>query len=129
VPKAPLLGVGIESGKVRDARAQHQQPPDHEYPRRTGTHSHNVYVQTWYELGGIGAVLLCALGLSILVAIRRLSDSRQSFALATFVTAAAMAAFSWGMWQPWFMASFGASAVLFMIAAEHVRRVQRARGC
>lgn len=122
IPKAPLLGIGIDSGKVRDANAKHDQPADHEYPRRTGTHSHNVFIQTWYELGGVGAVLLCALGLSILIAIGRLSPAMQPFALANFVASAAMAAFSWGMWQPWFMAAFGISAALFMIAAEHVRR-------
>ena len=125
IPNAPLLGIGIESGKVRDARARHEQPPDHEYPRRTGTHSHNVYVQTWYELGAVGAVLLFAMGLSILIAIGRLDSAKQPFALATFVAAAAMAAFSWGMWQPWFMAGFGLAAMLFMIAAERVRRVER----
>lgn len=129
IPKAPLLGIGIESGKLRDARATHEQPPDHEYPRRTGTHSHNVFVQTWYELGAVGAVLLCALGLSILVAIGRLAPQLQPFALGAFVTSAAMAAFSWGMWQPWFMAGFGLCAMLFMIAAEAARRAEpRAAG-
>ncbi len=126
IPKAPLLGIGIESGKRRDARAKHEQPVDHEYPRRTGTHSHNVYVQTWYELGAVGAVLLCVAGLSILLAIGRLAPAKQPFALATFVASAAMAAFSWGMWQPWFMAAFGVSGVLLMIAAECARRAEPA---
>lgn len=127
VPKAPFLGVGIESGKVLDARAKHEQPPDHLYPRRTGTHSHNVYVQTWYELGAVGAVLICALGLSLLWSIGRLSERLQPYALATFVSAAAMISSSYGMWQPWFMASFGISALLFLVAAELARRTGSAR--
>jgi O-antigen ligase len=122
VPKAPVLGIGIDSGKILDARSTPETPPGFVYPRRTGTHSHNVYIQTWYELGAIGAVLLCALGLSILVSISRLPDRHQGYALATFVASAAMAAFSWGMWQPWFMAAFGIAALLFLVAAEQERR-------
>ena len=126
VAKAPIFGIGIDSGKLLDARHDYVKPAGHVYPRRTGTHSHNVFVQTWYELGAIGALLLCAFGLSILVAIGRLPHQQQPFALATFVSAAVLAAFSWGMWQPWFMALFGVAAFLFLVARERVRRVEGA---
>ncbi len=126
ITKAPLLGIGIGSGKVLDAKHKPETPPGYVYPRRAGTHSHNVYLQTWYELGALGAALLCALGLAILLAISRLEARVRSCALATFVAAASIAAFSWGMWQPWFMAAFGVSTMLLLIAAELSRRRQHA---
>jgi O-antigen ligase len=124
IPKAPLGGIGIGSGKVMDERGGHETPPGHMFPRRPGTHSHNIYVQTWYELGAVGAVLLCAMGLGLLAGIGRLEEQIQPFALAAFVTAAVTAGFSYGMWQPWFMTSFGISAVLLLAAAEWARRVR-----
>ena len=85
---------------------------------RASIHSHSVYLQTWFELGLIGALLLSAFGLSIIGAIRRLAPRLQQYGLATFATAAAMASVSYGMWQAWFMASFGLCAALFVLGAQ-----------
>lgn len=123
VARSPLLGIGIGSGKILDERRQRTEPPPgYRFERRAGAHAHNVYLQTWYELGAVGAVLLCAAGLSLLLAMARLPAGVQPTALATFVAAACLAAFSWGMWQAWFMAAFGVAAFLLMLAAEAHRR-------
>lgn len=122
VPARLWRGVGIDATKPLDAARTHEQPADHNYPRRTGTHAHNIYLQTWYELGAIGAVLMLGLGLSVLAGIRRLEAGVRPHALAAFTGAATIGAFSWGMWQPWYMAGFAISMLLMLMMAELARR-------
>lgn len=118
VARHPLLGVGLVSTRVLDARRMASAPtrPGHVFPQRTGPHAHNIYLQTWYELGLVGALLLTALGLAVIGTIARLNEASRPYALATFAGVATIAAFSWGMWQPWFMALFAATAILVVIA-------------
>ncbi len=124
VAKSPWIGVGIASTKALDSRRTDvaETPPDHVYPLRTGPHAHNVYLHTWYELGVIGALLLSALGLALLRSISRLPPALLPYALAGFVTAAVVGAFSWGMWQAWFMAAFGIACVLTVTSLEFAAR-------
>ncbi len=124
VKQAPVLGIGIESTKVQDEAEGPKAawPADHPYALRTGRHSHNIYLQTWYELGAVGAVILLALGVAVLAAFRRLPDRAQPFAHASFVTAALIGAFSWGLWQPWFMAIYAMWAVVLLVALDADRR-------
>jgi len=119
IPNQPLLGVGLGSTKILDARreAEYRTPPGYNYPRRTGTHSHNIYLQIWYELGGLGALLACACGLTLLAGITRLPDASRPYAFATFAACASYAGFAWGLWQPWYMASFAVAAMLMLICA------------
>jgi O-antigen ligase len=118
IRKAPLLGTGVASTKALDERsaATAAQPADHSYPLRTGRHSHNIYLQAWYELGAIGAVVLLAIGLTALAAMSRLPQRLQPYAYASFVSAAMIGAFSWGLWQTWFMAAYAVWAMLLMLA-------------
>ena len=127
--KAPILGVGLTSTKPLDQEAADKAawPKDHPYPLRTGRHSHNIYMQTWYELGAIGALLLLAIGLGVLRLIWRLAPDVQPYAFASFVSASIIGAFSWGMWQPWFMAAFGFWAVALMIVVDAAERQQKGR--
>ena len=125
VAKQPFSGVGIQSTKPLDeARlGRMEKPAGFVFPLRTSRHAHNVYLQTWYELGAVGALLLCLCGLVLLRWIWRLDGAIRPYALATFVAAAVIAAFSWGMWQPWFMAAFAMSTLTARLAIELARRV------
>ena len=118
VKKAPFLGVGVAATKDLDEQAAGSaaRPADHTYPLRTGRHSHNIFMQTWYELGAVGAALLFAAGLLALRALERLPGDLQPYAYASFVSAVIIGAFSWGMWQTWFMAAYGIWAVLLAVA-------------
>lgn len=120
VPARPLLGVGIASTKPLDdaRRVNLTKPQGFDYELRTGPHSHNVYLQSWYELGAIGALLFMALGLCVLRAITRTAPVCQPFLLAGFATAAVLMAFTWGMWQAWFMGSFAFAALVAMLVAK-----------
>lgn len=109
VAKAPFLGAGIST-----ARALHQ-PSNPEVPRAPGSkfqlatslHSHNAYLQVWYETGAVGALVLLGLGLLVLRALSRAPYEVQPYLYATFVTFALLAASSFSIWAPWFMASLG----------------------
>ena len=124
VAKRPLLGVGVASTKPLDDRrgAKVETPPGYSYQWRSGPHAHNVFLQTWYELGAIGALLLSAAGLTILRGVQLLAPSLRPTAAAAFVSAAITAAFTWGMWQAWFMAAFAMSALICLLAIELSRR-------
>jgi hypothetical protein len=127
VAKAPILGVGVVSTKdLDDANAEKAiQPPGYTYPLRTGRHSHNAFLQTWYELGAIGAALLLAMGLCALAVLSRLPKGDQALAFASFVAAMVIGSFSWGIWQTWFMAAYGIWALLLALAFEGSRRSPR----
>jgi O-antigen ligase len=115
VLNAPWLGIGARSTYVLGPRLEPEitTPPDEAFRRTLSTHSHSIYLQTWFELGLVGASLLTLLGLSILQAMASLARRLQPYAYATFASAAIMAASSYGMWQLWFIALFGFCAVLF----------------
>jgi O-antigen ligase len=124
ITKAPILGIGIASTKELDEEAAPtaEKPPGYTYPLRTGRHSHNIFMQTWYELGAVGAILLFAVGVSAIATLSRLPKPDQPLAFAGFVSIATIGAFSWGMWQTWFIACYGIWAVVLGIALEGSRR-------
>jgi len=122
--QAPILGIGIDSTKPLDEEAAASAPrePGDAYAQRTGRHAHNIFMQTWYELGAAGAFLLLIVGIAALRVLSRLPEIQQPFAYAGFVSAMVIASFTWGMWQPWFMCAFGLWAVLWLIALDAARR-------
>lgn len=87
-------------------------------PGKLSLHSHNMFVQTWFELGAVGAILLAVFLMSIGMAMARLGDIEARHGLAMFASAMVLAASSYGMWQLWFTAMFALAAALFMVAAS-----------
>jgi hypothetical protein len=118
---APLFGVGARTTYVLGPLLEQKgivEPADKPLRRTLSAHSHSVYLQTWFELGLVGATLLTLLGLSILQGIKSLAARLQPYAYATFASAAAMAASSYGMWQSWFMSMFGMTAALLALGTS-----------
>lgn len=117
---SPWIGVGANMTYVLGPELERENPEIRReaLARTLNIHSHNVYLQTWFELGAVGAVLLTLFGLSLLGAIRTMVPPLQPYAYATFASAAAMASTSYGMWQLWYMALFGLSVVVFSIGAR-----------
>jgi O-antigen ligase len=125
VLQSPWFGTGARTTYEVGPQLEknNKQRKDGEFDRSISVHSHSVYLQTWFELGLIGASLLTLCGLAILQAIRTVARPLQPFAYATFASAAAMAASSYGMWQTWFVAMFGFTAAMFGLAASlHAKR-------
>ena len=122
--ESPILGIGIGSTKPLDEEAAPtaETKPGDSYPQRTGRHSHNIFMQTWFELGAAGALLLLAIGVMGLRVLARLPAGDQPYAYASFVAATVIASFSWGMWQPWFMCLFGMWALVLLVGLSAGRR-------
>ena len=120
VLERPWFGVGVGSTRVLDAT---DRPPltkddNPNLPPQVGVHAHNVYLQTWYELGFAGVLLLMLTGLTLLAWLRRVDDQAFPYAAAAFALAATLAAFSYSLTSPWFLASFGLSAIFMRLAIE-----------
>jgi hypothetical protein len=127
--RAPILGIGIGSTKPLDEKAAASAPVEEgdTYAQRTGRHAHNIFMQTWYELGAIGAILLLVIGAIALRAMVRLPSADQPFAFASFASTMVLAGFTWGIWQPWFMCAFGLWAVLLLVSLDATRRASDTR--
>jgi len=120
IMKSPILGIGADAtATVTEARAQNPDAAlvekDGQFTPDTARHAHNVYLQTWYELGAVGAVLLMALGLAALAAINRSTTALQPYLLAEFAAIAGMIAFSFSLWQVWFQGAIGLGVLILLI--------------
>ncbi len=118
--RTPILGMGANSTYVLgpQLRSTTVNAPGEAFERTLAQHAHDIYLQTWFELGLIGIVLRSLVGLSMLNMIPYLKPELQPYAYATFAAAAVAAASSYGMWQIWFLAMFGFAASLFALAGS-----------
>lgn len=122
--KTPWFGIGIRSTRVlsKEMKKTQVKLPGHIAPRRLGLHTHNQFLQVWFELGAIGAVLLLVIGIGLLNGIRRMSDQVKPYTYAAFVAACLVAAFGWGLWQTWLLSGYGLSVILVRFASEYSDR-------
>lgn len=126
IPDAPLFGIGATSTRRMDLDREKTQAfkrtqPGEDYSWRTGPHAHNVFLQTWYELGAVGAVLFMVAGAAAIVSIGRLPRASQAYMLAHIAAFVTILAFAWGMWQSWLMAVAGLAALYAALAVSLVR--------
>ena len=75
-------------------------------------HPHNAALQIWLELGLPGAVILAALLLVITRGVANLPRVAMAPAVAAFAAAFVFANLSFGIWQNWWIAALGLTAVL-----------------
>jgi len=128
----PWLGIGVGSTPVlRDEdrnTAPPEQPEGFVFHRTTGQHAHDLFLQTWYELGAVGALLLALAGATVVMLIPALPPAVQPFGAASFVAFALVGAFAWGMWQSWFMCAIGLVPLYLRVAsAAFEERTQHLR--
>jgi O-antigen ligase len=112
IAEAPILGSGINTARALNDPVGYDAPmaPGSNFRLTTGLHSHNVYLQAWYETGAFGALMMIALGLLVLRSLSQAPHQAQPFLYAIFATAALLGGTSFSLWQPWFIASFGFAA-------------------
>jgi len=124
IAKAPLLGAGVSTARaLNDKDDVHPVlAPGSTFRLTTGWHSHNAYLQTWYETGAVGALLLLGIGLLVIRALAGVRADVQPFLYATFVSGALMAGSSFSLWAPWFVASFCLAAVFASLLSELASR-------
>jgi len=117
--KSPILGVGADATRTAMHAAMKKGRGHQEIGHGMASyanHPHNAYLQVWYELGVIGATLFLAIGWFALRAISRMQPVLQPSALAFVVTTSLLIAFSYSIWQTWFIGALGFAVVVFAIA-------------
>jgi exopolysaccharide production protein ExoQ len=117
IPKAPVLGVGVHSGRVI-TRAEFERPkaPGTPYALSVGWHSHNAFLQVWFETGAVGAGLLLCFGLLALRGIGVQDAAVQPALLATFATCMMIASAGFSAFAPWLVASYAVCALFAALA-------------
>lgn len=119
--KQPLFGIGAGMMYRMDPRGV--VPEEGDEWTGASPHAHNAYLQTWFELGAIGAAILTLFGLAVLARIENFEEKARPFAHAAFAAAMAMAAASYGVWQSWFLALFEMSFIMFTVALRYAQTV------
>lgn len=110
---SPVFGIG--AGMMYQLDPGGEKPAaGHEFSA-VAPHAHNIYLQSWFELGAIGVAILTLFGLAVLERIRALPPRVVPYAHATFASAMCLTSASYGMWQPWFISMFAMGAAMFLI--------------
>jgi O-antigen ligase len=126
IAASPLLGSGINTARALNDPDGLDTPlaPGSDFRLTTNLHSHNGYLQAWYETGAVGALILLGIGLLVLSILAGAAVELQPYLYATFVTCALLGGSSFSLWQPWFMTSFAFTAGFTMVGwalAERLR--------
>jgi O-antigen ligase len=80
----PWLGIGAASTPVlRQPPDQAEKPQGYVYPRNIG-HAHDLFLQTWYELGAVGVLLIAFACAVVAFRISLLPIDAQPFGAASF---------------------------------------------
>jgi O-antigen ligase len=126
IANAPILGSGIDTARAINEREGSSAPfaPGSPFRLTTNLHSHNIYLQAWYDAGAVGAGLLLFIGLLVVRALAKAPQRAQPYLYTAFVTCALLGGASFGLWQPWFMASFGLVTVFAMLGWALVDRTE-----
>lgn len=128
VKEHPILGVGANSTKFLSEQSPGEERPGNIIPWATGNHAHNVFLQTWYELGAAGVALLALLALTVLSAISRMRGDIAPYALAVFCSAVTINSLSWSLWYPWVLASlFLAPFLMLLVSLDAQNRGPRTK--
>jgi O-antigen ligase len=119
----PWIGIGARSTRdLRQAEDLAEKPEGFVLSRNTGIHAHNIFLQSWYELGLVGVILIAFASAMIALRISLLPLEVVPFAGATFTTFLATASVAWGMWQTWLICAVGLMAVYLRLAVAARRK-------
>jgi O-antigen ligase len=118
----PWIGIGVNSTPAVKARMKgpDDRPAGFVFKRTTGQHAHDIFLQSWFEIGAIGVLLAAIAGALVVLRIGSLPWLVQPYGAACFMVVLAIAAFAWSMWQTWFMCAIGLVPILFRMASEAV---------
>ena len=115
IGQRPLLGVGFRAARAIDDRRAPEVLKSLNWPAMP-LHPHDAFLQVLLELGAVGAAIVLAFEMSVLLAIRKLRPLSQHFALAEMAGAIGLLAVAYGVWQTWFMATLILAALSMMVA-------------
>ena len=127
IVKAPLLGVGVAATRTyhkSEGGADAPRAPGSAYPLETGWHSHNIFLQIWYETGAVGALFFLIIGMLIVRSCAAAPAAAQPFLWSTFAACALIGGSSFSLWAPWFMAAFGLTTIFAALAIAMLQKSQ-----
>lgn len=116
--KHPILGIGAGgSGQSQNILIEASRNfPGATTKQFVALHPHNAYLQIWYEMGAIGAILAFMFGLVVLRWIGGLDQPRQKLWLMQFMVIAIILFPSYSIWQFWLLASISMSVIFLAVA-------------
>jgi O-antigen ligase len=115
--KDPLFGIGARSTRVLMNEPIFDEPTNSVRLKSAGWHAHDLFLQTWYELGVVGVILIALVGAAVVLRITVLSNEAQPVAAAVYTFFMAIAAFAWDMWQTWLVCAIALTLLYLNIAA------------
>jgi O-antigen ligase len=120
----PWIGVGVNSTPAVKAmmKGPEDRPEGFVFKRTTGQHAHDIFLQSWYEIGAIGVLLAAIAGALVALRIGMLPWFAQPYGAACFMVVLAIGAFAWSMWQTWLMCAIGLVPILLRMASEAVAK-------
>lgn len=113
VPVKPLFGWGMESGRFLFHEGVWQLPANLQVADFPPIHSHNIFLQMWFELGVLGALLSTGILLTAYMMVRDLPRVPRAFAFALLAGYIAVGSVSYGAWQHWWIALAGIAVITF----------------
>lgn len=124
VPEHPWIGIGVNSTPAAKAKMQgpDDRPEGFVFKRTTGQHAHDIFLQSWYEIGAIGVLLAAIAGALVALRIGLLPWFAQPYGAACFMVVLGIAAFAWSIWQTWFMCAIGLVPIFLRMASEAVAK-------
>lgn len=120
VRKNLLFGSGIRTARARQQALNEDKAHSKTMilDRRPGWHTHNAYLQAWFELGLFGVIIATGFRVALIRSAARLPAEISSYALATVGAGMVIAAFGWGMWQTWLLSAGVTGIALLRLAAS-----------
>ncbi|HEV7463705.1 MAG TPA: O-antigen ligase family protein, partial [Methyloceanibacter sp.] len=122
IHETPIAGIGIRA--TRDLHltipADAGDPTETEGPLRgrEARHPHNIFLQTWLELGAIGAILLLGVGLTGLWAIRAWPPILETSGYTLFAVCCVIGVSGFDLWQTWLLAALALAWTAMLLAAR-----------
>lgn len=112
----PWFGVGADGTAAlheAEKKAAGDGVPIHALTSLLGRHAHNIFIQTWFELGLVGAFIGLATGLVAIGRLGVLPNASNSYATAMSIGTMLSLATSYSLWQPWILALFPCIILVF----------------
>ncbi len=118
----PFIGFGFNASGLIGFGPLISLFPENLWTGIRDSHPHNMFLQTWVELGGAGAALLALFLLRLGAIAAAVARPAAPFVAAVMAGAPVVALVGHGAWQAWWIAALSAVPVLFRLASASPAR-------